>query len=87
MVKLPRDHVAEIGRMLYEWFPSETIRAENRYALYALDVYGLLRDGEDDRRLASYLGRAHTTEMGLPPDPDADQETARQLVQWWERQS
>lgn len=83
MKKLSHDHVDEIARMLYQWLPSETLRAENCYAALALDVYGLLRSGQEVRRVASYLGRIRSTELGLPPDPEFDHSTAQQLVQWW----
>ena len=63
--KLSHDHVNDIARMLYRWSPSETRRAENYYGSRALDVYGLLRDGQDVRRVASYLGRIRIAEIGL----------------------
>ena len=82
-VTRPSDHVHEIGRMLYECCPSESLLAQQGYGAYALNVYGLLRGGHDVHRVASYLGQIRTAEIGLPPDPESDRETARQLAQWW----
>ena len=84
--ELSAGHVEEIARMLYEWHPSEELRADNGYGFYGLNVYTLLRGGHDVDRVASFLGRTRTEEIGLPPDPESDRETARQLVEWWGRQ-
>ena len=90
LAKLSHDHVAEIGRMLHQWSPNETWPAHgetaNVYGPYALDVYGLLRDGQDVHRVASYLGRIRTAEIGVPPDPDSDRKTAQQIIEWWNGQ-
>ena len=83
MAKLSHDHVNEIAKMLYQWSPNETLRSDNYYGSRALSVCGLLMDGQDVRRVASYLGRIRTAEIGFSPDPESDQSTARQIVDWW----
>ena len=71
--------------MLYEWHPSEELRADNAYGFYGLNVYNLLRGGHDVDRVASFLGIVRTDEFGPLADAKSDRETARRLVEWWAR--
>lgn len=81
---LSADHVNEIAEILYRWYPCRTLLAENGYGGHALVLLAVLRRGDDVCRIASRLGGIRTKELGLPPDPDSDRETARQLVHWWD---
>jgi hypothetical protein len=71
----------------YVWDPigvSAVPQARDEYHGYLPQVFGMLRDGEDESTIAAYLTSVRTERMGLSSRPDHDREVARVLLDWKE---
>ena len=72
----------------YVWDPigvSFHPEARDEYRGYLPQVFGLLRQGADESKIAAYLTAVTTDRMGLSPRSDHDNEVARLLLSWKQR--
>ena len=62
--------------------------AADEYNAYLPMIFAALGSGRDAQWLQERLSEVRTDTMGLPPDPDADAEAARRILEWYgERRS
>lgn len=71
----------------YVWDPigvNGVPQARDEYHPYLPQVFGMLREGADESKIAAYLTLVTTERMGLSARPDRDREVARVLLDWRE---
>ena len=69
----------------YVWDPigvSLHPEARDEYRGYLLQVFGLLREGADEAKIAAYLTGITQERLGLSPRSDHDLEVACLLLSW-----
>lgn len=69
----------------YVWDPigvSAFAECRDEYHAYLPQVFGLVREGADESKIAAYLTAVATERMGLSPRPEHDHEVARLLLAW-----
>jgi hypothetical protein len=67
------------------WDPigvADTPEAAGEYDGYLAMIESMLKNGHDEAQLATSLALVRTQSMGLGPNPQADDEAARRLVEW-----
>ena len=84
--------VAAVQQILRRWDPigvipthTENQQALDEYDRYAPHIVSILATGSDEYRLRSHLNNLRTVTIGLPPNPEADAQAAKELLSWWEQ--
>ena len=68
--------------LLEDWDPCfvrDTPEAQDEYDSYVLQLYGMLRNGTSEERVAEYLYRVETEQMASKPQRSALLPVARRL--------
>jgi hypothetical protein len=72
--------------LLEQWDPigvGDAPEAADEYDSYMGQIAELLRSGKSAEDVAAYLNVVSGDRMGIDPDPDANLDAARKIVQWY----